>query len=152
MQLITINEAANLLGKSIQTIRRMIKQKKIEVRKQRTPQGFNYLIVKESLRESLTMAGVSSTTDAPSFINAEVREHRNIDENESSTSQMNFEDTFRDQLEQFGSTIQKLIEQNQQDKSNFFQLIKTFQDRNSLLEDRIKQLEAPRPAKWKFWK
>lgn len=47
--LITITDAATLSGKSIQTIRRAIKAKKIRVKKQKTPQGFNYLIVKDTL-------------------------------------------------------------------------------------------------------
>ena len=49
---ITIQEAAELSGKSIQTIRRAIKAKKLSSRKKKTPQGFNYSINKESIIKS----------------------------------------------------------------------------------------------------
>lgn len=49
-QYISIKDSADLSGKSIQTIRRMIKSKKVKYRKDRTPQGFNYLIDLESLK------------------------------------------------------------------------------------------------------
>jgi hypothetical protein len=51
-QYITIKDAADLSGKSIQTIRRMIKSKKVKYRKDRTPQGFNYLIDLNSLQDT----------------------------------------------------------------------------------------------------
>ncbi len=51
-QYITIKDASELSGKSVQTIRRMIKSKKLKYRKDRTPQGFNYLIDFVSLQEN----------------------------------------------------------------------------------------------------
>lgn len=143
MELITINDAATVSGKSIQTIRRMIKQRKVRVKKQKTPQGFNYLIIKESLSgfmnaRAQTNIQTDSTTQEPS------REHRPINVTPS--------EDFREDIERFSTTIQKLIEQNQRDKENFFQLIKTFQDRVFALENQIKLLEAPAQRWWKFWK
>ncbi len=135
MQLITINEAAQVAGKSIQTIRRMIKQKKVQVKRQKTPQGFNYLIIQESL--------ITATQAAPDIQENE-REHRPV-----TTSH---EDLLKAELDRFDTTIQRLIEQNQKDKENFFQLLKTFQERNTYLEDRVKLLEAPKPSWWKIWK
>lgn len=126
MQLITINEAAQVAGKSIQTIRRMIKQKKVQVKRQKTPQGFNYLIIQESLK---------TATQGTPDIQENEREHRPV-----TTSHEDH------------TTIQRLIEQNQKDKENFFQLLKTFQERNTYLEDRVKLLEAPKPSWWKIWK
>lgn len=183
-ELITIIHAAQLSGKSIQTIRRMIKQKKIKVRKQKTPQGFNYLVIRESLAEFMNdvknktyifdqngfeaqEAGYSTqqnqaptqpqtqnqTTNQPTqstiqnSIEAEstsTREHRSI-------TQDAFED-FKNEVAKFNLTIQQLNEQSARDKANFFELIKTFQDRVIILENQIKQLEAPKPSKWKFWK
>lgn len=46
---ITIQDAAELSNKSVQTIRRAIKAGKIKYRRRKTPQGFNYLINKESV-------------------------------------------------------------------------------------------------------
>jgi excisionase family DNA binding protein len=50
-QLITIGEAADLVNKSAQTIRRLIKTNKIKFKRKRTPQGFNYVVDKASLLE-----------------------------------------------------------------------------------------------------
>jgi hypothetical protein len=47
--LYSIQEAAAFAGKSVQTIRRALKSKKLTAKKQRTPQGFNYLIHEDSL-------------------------------------------------------------------------------------------------------
>lgn len=143
MELITINDAATVSGKSIQTIRRMIKQRKVRVKKQKTPQGFNYLIIKDSLADFLN-ARTQANIQPDSTTQESDREHRHI----STTSS----EDFRSEIERFSTTIQKLIEQNQRDKENFFQLIKTFQDRVFALENQIKLLEAPARRWWKFWK
>jgi len=55
-QLISITDAADLINKSAQTIRRLIKAGKIKYRRKRTPQGFNYLIDKISLLETCGIA------------------------------------------------------------------------------------------------
>lgn len=47
--LLTIQEASKFSGKSTQTIRRLLKNNKIKCRKQRTPQGFNYQLDRDSL-------------------------------------------------------------------------------------------------------
>lgn len=143
MELINLNEAATFSGKSIQTIRRMIKQRKIQVKRQKTPQGFNYLIVKGSLINFLN-SRTQPPTQPGSTIQPTTREHRSVAPASSGD--------FKVELERFNMTIQKLIEQNQRDKENFFQLIKTFQDRVFTLENQIKMLEAPPRRWWKLWK
>lgn len=50
-QYISIQDATALSQKSAQTIRRLIKINKIKCKKQRTPQGFNYLIEKKSFEK-----------------------------------------------------------------------------------------------------
>lgn len=143
MELLTINEAASLSGKSIQTIRRMIKHKKVQVKRQKTPQGFNYLVIKETLLSYLSQASQLNTQEDVDSQNLE-REHRPIN--------ANYEEVFKGELERFGTTIQKLIEQNARDKENFFGLVKTFQDRVFTLENHIKMLEAPRKKWWQVFK
>lgn len=146
MTLITINEAAAILEKSVQTVRRMIKQKRIHVKKQKTPQGFNYLIVKETLLEFLSSASqeemaATRGADVP-VAGSEMRDHRSLE---------NFSvELLKGELERFAMTMQKLIEQNEKDKENFFGLIKTFQDRVFVLENQIKMLEAPKTPWWKM--
>jgi len=46
---ITIQEAADQLGKSSQTIRRMIKRGDLNAKRIRTPQGFHYVIASDSI-------------------------------------------------------------------------------------------------------
>lgn len=143
MELLTINDAAKLSDKSIQTIRRMIKQKKVQVRKQKTPQGFNYLVVKGSLMEYLEKISQMTTQPEPT-IQAYTREHQPI--------MPDLTDHFKTEIDKFNSTIQRLIEQSSKDKENFFHLIRTFQDRVGVLETQIKLLEAPESSWWQFWK
>ena len=141
MQLLTINEAAELAGKSIQTIRRIIKRKKVQIKRKKTPQGFNYLIVKDSLLELLNQ-GIQAPAQIDADTQVDNREHRPINSYD--------DETFRNQLDGLTTTIQKLVDQNQKDKENFFGLIRTFQDRIGTLEGHIKMLEAPSPW-WKLW-
>ena len=143
MELLTINDAAQLSDKSIQTIRRMIKQKKVQVRKQKTPQGFNYLVVKGSLMEYLEKISQMTTQQTPT-IQPYTREHQPI--------MPDYTDQFRTEIDKFNTTMQRLIEQSSKDKENFFHLIKTFQERVGVLENQIKLLEAPSPSWWQFWK
>lgn len=181
-ELITIIQAAQISGKSIQTIRRMIKQKKIRVRKQKTPQGFNYLIVKESivdfLNDTRSKTFFSDTNSVESFsfpqqqttpkktseseelmsnphvtmIHQANQQPTQMDDREHRSITQDALEEFRNEVGKFNMTIQKLIEQHQNDKSNFFDLIKTFQDRVIILENQIKLLEAPKASWWQFWK
>ncbi|PIQ78582.1 hypothetical protein COV82_00245 [Candidatus Peregrinibacteria bacterium CG11_big_fil_rev_8_21_14_0_20_46_8] len=155
MSFININEAATISGKSIQTIRRMIKQKKVRTKQQKTPQGFNYLIDKDSLEAFIAKqneaiaqeSAQESSTAAPTQndTNTQERPHRNLHNDE-------WRDEFKSELGKFTETVQKLVDQNAQDKSNFFGLIKTFQDRIITLEDQIKLLKEPETTWWQFWK
>jgi len=163
MQLVTITEAATEAGKSIQTIRRMIKQRKIQVKRQKTPQGFNYLIVKDSLTAAMNAA--ASAVAASAANEAPIQEvpdeaapaamhdaQPDIHDVTATTQTIERDHRIIAEFERFGSTINTLIEQNTRDKENFFQLIKTFQDRVITLENQIKLLEAPKSSWWKFWK
>ncbi len=46
---ISLQEAANILGKSTQTVRRMIKRNEIPSQQVKTPQGYQYVIPREAL-------------------------------------------------------------------------------------------------------
>ena len=162
MQLVTITEAATEAGKSIQTIRRMIKQRKIQVKRQKTPQGFNYLIIKDSLTAAVNAAAVAAASslanEAPiqdtheEIAPATPDAQPDIHDVTATTQTMERDHRVIAEFERFGSTINTLIEQNTRDKENFFQLIKTFQDRVITLENQIKLLGAPKTSWWKFWK
>ena len=49
---VTLQEAAELIGKSVQTVRRMIKQGKLTSERVKTPQGFHYLVRRAGLGSS----------------------------------------------------------------------------------------------------
>ena len=146
MEYITLSQAANMTGKSVQTIRRMVKRKRVQIRRQKTPQGFNYLIDQNSLMLYLNSreANVNNQSSLPSSIPSlsYERVHTGIDENVRAR-----------ELERLTITIEKLITQGEKDKENFFSLIKTFQERVAVLENQIKLLEAPKPRWWqlKIW-
>lgn len=142
MEFITITEAANLTGKSIQTIRRMIKRKRIQVRRQKTPQGFNYMVDKYSLQAYLQnrdnqmnnqIMGMAPQSTPLPYPPSYERGHAGLD--------------------RLTTTIEKLVSQNEKDKDSFFGLIKTFQERIGVLENQIKLLEAPKKRWWqtKVW-
>lgn len=150
MEFITITEAANLTGKSIQTIRRMIKRKRIQVRRQKTPQGFNYMVDKYSLQAYLQnrdnqmnnqILGMTSGSTPLPYQSSE-RKHGGLDES-----------LFAREIDRLTNTIEKLVSQNEKDKDSFFGLIKTFQERIGILENQIKLLEAPKKRWWqmKVW-
>jgi excisionase family DNA binding protein len=46
---VSLQEAANHLGKSVQTVRRMIKKGELTAERMRTPQGFQYVMKAEEL-------------------------------------------------------------------------------------------------------
>lgn len=148
MEYISIQNAALASGKSLQTIRRMIKSKKILFKKNRTPQGFVYLISQNSLEKRLGMrikkADAKATKSGLTSQPTSQRMHRNILTSQTTTQPP-------PQLEKFNTIVQKLIEQNERDKENFFNLIKSFQERVHVLENQIKLLEAPKKKWWRLW-
>lgn len=273
-QFLSVSEAASLIKKSTQTIRRMIKNKKIKFRRKRTPQGFTYFIDKDNLleiygnelpskkpevgkirqaektanevkqglkdadlteakkadlkdaikekidsrstfnedpvdplagqaRDNIEMveesdifrleadeteekgkAGLKDLPKEERAKNAEI-DIEEIQTEESSDETMEPEVDFShiteendkaeksqqqtqnpeliNQNEQafmyFNNTLQQMINQydrmlknQEEDKRNLFKLVGTFQDRIGVLENRIKQLEAPKKKWWQWWK
>lgn len=144
MDFISITDAATFTGKSIQTIRRMIKSQKVRVKKEHTPQGFVYLIEKDSLKN------LSSDS-----LLAMHRTHGGLVTDQAASQAEMFDakkmaDEWKAEMGKFNDTVQKLIEQSQKDKDNFFNLIKSFQERVMQLESHIKLLEAPKKKWWQF--
>jgi hypothetical protein len=136
---ITIQEAAELSGKSIQTIRRAIKVKKISSRRKKTPQGFNYSINKESVIKFYKIridlndrkkGGLKRKGKALSKNYATIDDLRNIQED-----------------------MEDLISEQRKAKESFMRFMKTFQERFVLLENQLNLLDAPGEKKWfQFWK
>ena len=145
MEYITIQDAAEISGKSIQTIRRAIKSKKLQTRKQKTPQGFNYLIEKGSLG---------------SFYNLKLEEKVHVvnemPEMKETISASKKEDSFyisNDDFKNFTQTLERMVNQHSDERQNFLRLVNTLQEKIFVLENQLNLLKAPQQKSWlKFWK
>lgn len=142
---LTIQEAAELSTKSIQTIRRAIKSRKLKSRKRKTPQGYNYMIDKESLVKLY---------DVKSIFDEQVKEKKEEQKDKISKTPRKLSKQYltKDDLGMFKDTVQKLIDQHEKDKENLFRLIKTFQDRIVVLENQVKLLAQPKKKWYEIWK
>ncbi len=137
--LLTLQEAAKISGKSLQTIRRALKGKKLQAKKKRTPQGFNYLIVQESLVKFYKLSQ-SSIFD---------REQRSIKEE---TKAVSAEVATLQDLQKLQAHVEGLLEGNKKDKESFMRFMKAFQDRFLSLENQFKLLEQPKKKWYQVWK
>ena len=147
---LSIKEAADLSGKSIQTIRRLIKAKKVKFKKDRTPQGFNYLIDEQSfcdlynLNRSQTARTIEQPAPETTVTEAVSQESAVVVKNSSAVVEY-------DTVNEFNCTIQKIVDQHGKEKENLFKLIETFQNKVISLENKLK-VETLSKKKWyKFW-
>ncbi|MEK7126561.1 MAG: hypothetical protein AAB848_00495 [Patescibacteria group bacterium] len=143
--LISIQEAADLSKKSIQTIRRAIKSKKLEFKKSKTPQGFNYLIYKESLCEvyGLNLDSQTQKEVKPpksDFLSSISKNAKNIP-------------IEADDFKGFVKTLENLLVQHNEERQNFLRLLNTMQEKIFVLENQLNLLKAPAEKKWyQVWK
>lgn len=219
MNHLTIQEAAKFTGRSEQTIRRMIKRKRLAAILERTVKGDMYFIDKSELgrlkvtsrltsqtsqskngltsqnsgqnEEKLSKSDINtakttltSQTSLTSHDNPQTGEILSKSDQKSQKSQINLTSqndlSHKETISQsaqnladieeengtssseekvnfaFADVMKKLVEQHSKDKENLFGLLRTFQDRIVMLEDKIKLLEAPKPQfspkpKRKWW-
>ncbi len=139
--LITIQEAAEISGKSVQTIRRAIKAKKIKARKKKTPQGYNYGVDRESLIKQYKIR-----------LNTQEKSKSGIKKKKTALGHTEGTPTYKE-FRRIQSDIEDLMEEQRKTKENFMRFMKTFQERFVLLENQLKLLEEPKDKKWyQFWK
>lgn len=141
-----------LSNKSIQTIRRAIKGKKLKARKSKTPQGYNYMVDRQSLISIYNIKNADDSKLNSQKHEAETKESEEL-KAEVSKTQKKLSKQFitSEELGLFKETMQKLIDQHEKDKENLFRLIKSFQDRMVVLENQVKMLEAPKKKWYEFW-
>ncbi|MCX6733232.1 MAG: hypothetical protein NTX63_00280 [Candidatus Peregrinibacteria bacterium] len=155
--LITITDAASLSGKSIQTIRRAIKAKKIKVKKQKTPQGFNYLIVKDTLlecyqigeRQELREIPIEKHTDE-TIANLDIQETI-PSESVSLVDQEAIERTERS-VQILDEKVNEVVLRYSHEREQVTQVMKDFKDRVLILENQVRMLQAPKKTWFQFWK
>ncbi len=155
--LITITDAASLSGKSIQTIRRAIKAKKIKVKKQKTPQGFNYLIIKDTLIECYQMGDKQELREIPiekhtdeSMTNLDIQETI-PSESVSLVDQEAIERTERS-VQILDEKVNEVVLRYSHEREQVTQVMKDFKDRVLILENQVRMLQAPKKSWLKFWK
>lgn len=85
---LTLQEAAVLIGKSVQTVRRLIKKGDLKAQRIKTPQGFHYVIQRENLGIQMLPDSTIQNDDTEL-----VEEERNVltNQNENLTSQSKIE-------------------------------------------------------------
>lgn len=141
---ITIKDAAELSGKSVQTIRRLIKSKKVKFKRDKTPQGFNYLIDKNSFMEfyNITRGHTDLNKTAIPLETAEIKED---------TTAITLKQSF-DAAVEFNETVRQMIKQHSTEKESLFKLIDSFQGKVIALENRLK-IESEKANKpwYRFW-
>ena len=137
---LSIQEASQVSGKSIQTIRRAIKTNRLAIKKKRTAQGFNYMVSRESL------LGFYNIKD-PSMD----REHAGIQKTEQTSLFGEFATV--DDLKKIQKRLEDMLEENKKEKENLVRFMKAFQDKFIVLENQMKLLDQPKNKKWfQFWK
>ena len=131
---ISIKEAAQLSGKSVQTIRRAIKNKKLSCKKKKTPQGFNYLVKKSSL---VKVYGLEVGDDIKSTVK------------DVSTDLATMSD-----LKKVQADLENLVREHKKIEKTFVRFMQSLQDKFVALEHQFKALEEPKVEKkwYEFWK
>lgn len=137
--LLSIQEAAEISGKSIQTIRRSLKTNKLQHKRKRTPQGFNYLINRDSLVNLFKLQ--SSIFD---------RVSGGIKNSENKGVAKEFATV--DDLKKFQQHFEQILDENKKEKDNFMRFMKAFQERFVVLENQLKLLEQPKKKWYSFWR
>lgn len=163
-ELLKINEAAKLVGRSEVTIRRAIRASHVLIKKEQTKSGFNYLIYKDSLLKYFNEQpdhdkAMTSHDQADDY--AELENRQNIDNDLQSRIISNFQDYLEISIKPYRESIQILKEQlgkkddelsvkdqqlSKKDKQ-IDALIERNREMNVLLkglQDRLPMIEAPR--------
>jgi len=144
---ISIKEAADLTDKSPQTIRRLIKSKKIDCRKYKTPQGFNYEVGKESIVEFYNLeASAAAVAEQPIEAKTEVKEVQQLLKDRDHKIIVEYAP-----VKEFNNTLQMLLKQHAQEKENLFKLVEAFQNKVVSLETKMKVADSESSRWYKFW-
>jgi hypothetical protein len=152
-EFISIQDAAELSKKSVQTIRRAIKAKKLQCKRHKTPQGFNYMVKRASLCELYRIKMVEEQVEKA------VDEVKASSKNESVKSKAKGEasgETMTIETGDFKSfvkTMETLMMQHNDERQNFLRLVNTLQEKIFVLENQLNLLKAPAEKRWyQLWK
>lgn len=147
--LLTILEAAAISGKSIQTIRRAIKSKNVKVKRRKTPQGFNYLISKNSLisfydvKESKDLREIPVEGGTDSTIRMDIHDEARGNAAETPVKKL---------YKELDGRLNGIVQQYAKEREQLTDLLKDFQDRMMVMENQVRMLQAPRKRWYQVWK
>lgn len=136
---LSIQEAAEISGKSIQTIRRAIKTKKLQCKRKKTPQGFNYVLGRESVVSLYKLQGKMMDREQGSI-------------KHSSTKEVSTEFATAAELKKMQKDIEAILSEYGKEKDTFMRFMKTFQERFVVMENQMKLLEQPKKKWFQVWK
>lgn len=151
---ISIQDAAELSKKSVQTIRRAIKSKKLKHRKSKTPQGFNYLINRESLceiyklkiEEPAVKEEKVQKEEKVKVAKAVVKKETKVAEKKEHVS------ISLDDFDSFKKALETMVSNHSEERQNFLRLINTLQEKIFVLENQVNLLQAPKKSWYQIWK
>ncbi|MBI4235622.1 helix-turn-helix domain-containing protein [Candidatus Peregrinibacteria bacterium] len=170
-EFITIHEAAEISGKSVQTIRRALKTKKIKFRKKGTAQGFNYLISRNSILDFYKVKNSFMRHGADEVLNENqgkipfeageadaikndvrngVKNEKLIEEASVKASE-SFSVSTED-FKNFTKTLERMVTQHSEERQNFLRLVNTLQEKIFVLENQMNLLQSPKRRWYQLWK
>jgi hypothetical protein len=157
---VSLKEASELSGKSVQTLRRAIKSKKIKARKRKTPQGYNFLVNQGSiiefykLKEKLfdrKQKGLKD--DLGSQVDSRMTSQKAKKRSTKLFSFAGNKYVTPADLAKFNTAFKGFVRQSNKDREEMLCLIKAFQDKVMILENQVKLLESGSHKKWyQFWR
>ncbi|MDA1060332.1 MAG: hypothetical protein O3B47_00900 [bacterium] len=143
-EFISIQEASEISKKSVQTIRRAIKSKKLKIRKKKTPQGFNYLVGKSALLKIYKISEPRSVKEeAVAQPKATKAKKETVEKNMTIET-----DDFRELV----GCMNSLVSKHTEERDNFLRLINTMQEKIFVLENKLNLLQTPQSKWYQFWK
>lgn len=151
-EFISIQEAAELCNKSIQTIRRAIKSKKLKAKRKKTPQGFNYLINRASLSDAygITFESVEKKVKERT-VQAKAKKTKVV-KAPKAPAKAETKTIDADDFKSFTVALEKMISQHGDERQNFLRLINTLQEKVFVLENQLNLLKAPQKSWYQVWK
>jgi hypothetical protein len=148
IKFLSIQDAADLSKKSVQTLRRAIKAKKLKIKRKKTAQGFNYLVEESSLCALYKIKLDKAPSQKAQATKKKVSVKKNV---EAKGKYITTED-FRS----FTNVLDKMVTQHNDERQNFMRLVNNMQEKIFTLENQMNLLKEPVAAgdkKWfHFWK
>ena len=142
---ISIQESADLSSKSVQTIRRAIKSKKLKHRRQKTPQGFNYMVSYEALCTLYNIKPIPTVKVEAKKEKTELIKPKKIKEGEETY-------VTSDDFKTLTMSLEKMISQHSEERQKFIRLVDTLQEKIFVLENQLNLLQTPAKKWYQVWK